>query len=123
VSTARIDATTSITRFDSDASARFCARVETGAASLRPVLDLDPIRVAALARRYTERMESWPFASADALARTLEAGGLSIERLDVVTVGGGLGREAAGAGTDRAAVYAEFVATRAGSRPSSSSAK
>jgi SAM-dependent methyltransferase len=122
VSTNRIDAGAATSRYDPDAAARFRARVEAGAASL-PGLGVDPAAIAALARRYTEKIRSWPFASANALAAALEAGDFAVEQLEVVEIGGAGPGDATGAGTARAAAYAEFVAARAGSRPSNKSMK
>jgi SAM-dependent methyltransferase len=122
VSTNRIDPASPSHRYDPDSAARFRARVEAGAAAL-DALGIDAARVAALARRYTEEIASWPFASAQDLATTLEAGGFAVARLDVVEIAGVAAGQAAGAGTARAAAYAEFVAARAGSRPSSRSPK
>ena len=113
VSTARIDAAPRPPRATPEEAAAFGERARAAAAAARSDgAGPEPGELAALARRYAERLASWPVASEDELTGLLEAGGLSIERLDVVEVGGHLPGASAGSGTDRSARYAEFVAVR-----------
>jgi hypothetical protein len=115
VSTARIDPAPGPPRAGAEQAGAFAARAREAALSLAasgregaP----DPDAVEALARRYAERLASWPVESERALTRLLEAGGFVLERLEVREVGGRLAGASAGSGTARSARYAEFVALR-----------
>lgn len=113
VSTARIDPAPGPPRASAEQAEAFAARVREAAGLAAPgASDADLDELAALARRYAERLASWPVASESALASLLEAGGFALERLQVADVGGRLPGASAGAGTARSARYAEFVAVR-----------
>jgi SAM-dependent methyltransferase len=115
VSTARIDPAPGPPRAGAEQADAFAARAREAAVALattRREGSPDPDAVAALARRYAERLASWPVASERALAELLEAGGFAMERLEVTEVGGRVAAAAAGSGTARSARYAEFVALR-----------
>jgi SAM-dependent methyltransferase len=111
VSTARIDPAPGPPRASAEQADAFAARARDAAAAAAPgaaAADVDEL--AALARRYAERLASWPIASQEELAGLLEAGGFALERLQVTEVGGSLPGASAGSGTARSARYAEFVA-------------
>lgn len=113
VSTVRLDPAPGPPRASAEQAEAFAARVRDAAAAAAPgAADDDVEELVTLARRYAERLASWPVASEGALASLLQAGGFALERLQVADVGGRLPGASASAGTARSARYAEFVAVR-----------
>jgi SAM-dependent methyltransferase len=115
VSTARIDPAPGPPRAGAGQADAFAARAREAAVALATTGvegAPDPDAAATLARRYAERLASWPVTSERALADLLEAGGFAVEHLEVTEVGGRLAGASAGSGTARSARYAEFVALR-----------
>lgn len=64
------------------------------------------------ARRYAAGIASHPVASRQELVELLEAAGFEMAQLEIVHLPGRIGVASSGAGTSRAATYAEFVALR-----------
>jgi hypothetical protein len=68
--------------------------------------------LAAAARRYGQRMLSFPFASADEVRDLFERGGFRMLRFDVVEMTGRDASRRSGPGTNRGGTFAQLVAER-----------
>ncbi len=90
----------------------FAEEVRERAAALLAPLGVDPDELAVAAAEYARTTVVQPFASLDEVAELFTAAGLTVEHLELATVGGPVGPAAAHPGTARAATYAELVARR-----------
>ena len=113
VSTARVDAAAACAspRLSPERAEALIARI-LAAAETAPALALDPVALAASARRYAESMETWPLASAAELVSLAACSGFDVERCDEIEVAGVVPRTTGGGGLARPARYAEFVLRR-----------
>jgi hypothetical protein len=93
-------------------TAKAYADLVVSEAQRRGVGFVSPQELVTEARQYAAGTVSYPLSSREELVGLLESGGFEVTRIHVVRLGGSVAPSQAGAGTNRAATYAEFVATK-----------
>lgn len=114
VTTARIDpdATNITAEFSAARAEAFAAELANEYEPWIEDMGIDPDELHQVAIRHCAVIKSFAIPSVDELRGLLENGGFEIESLDLVAHQGALKEAQAGAGTNRTAEYADFVAVR-----------
>lgn len=90
----------------------FRERVFEEARLWRDILGIDPDEMADRAQLYAERTVHYPTTRREELTRLFEAGGFTLDRLNLPVLPGNVSARQSGPSTHQNATYAEFVASR-----------